>query len=110
MLFRSRSEWSDVRRFRIFSRVRQTLLKDHTPPDLIVKPAQQLGHMFIVEGTTEGGAVVTINGEWVEVKGDGYFRKAIEMRQNGWAEIVVIAVDPSGNKTERSETVNVEVY
>ncbi len=105
-----RSEWSEVRRFRIFSRDRQILMKDHTPPDLVVKQAQQLGHMFIVEGTTEVGAVVSINGERVEVRGDGHFRKAIEMRQNGRAKIVVIAVDPSGNKTERSETVNVEVY
>ncbi len=104
------SEWSAVRRFRIFSHERQALLKDHTPPELVVNPAQQLGHMFIVEGTTEGGAVVTINGETVEVRSDGHFRKAIEMRQNGRAEIVVVAVDPSGNKTERIETVNVEVY
>jgi hypothetical protein len=105
-----RSEWSAVQRFRIYSADRQTLLRDRTPPDLVLQPPQQLGHMFIVEGRTEAGASVTINGEPVEVDSGGNFRKAVEVRDTGWTELVVAAVDPSGNRTERREKVNVEVY
>jgi hypothetical protein len=106
----TRSEWSEIQRFRAYTQDRGAVLNDTTAPDLTVKPAQQLGHMFIVEGVAEAGATVTVNGERVEVDGMGNFRKTIEFRENGWNDIVVAAIDPSGNKTERREKVNVEVY
>jgi hypothetical protein len=105
-----RSEWCAVQRFRISSSDRKSLLRDRTPPELQVNPPQQLGHMFIIEGRTEPGASVTINGESVEVNADGSFRKAVEVRDVGITQLVVAAVDPSGNRTEKRETVNVEVY
>ncbi len=106
----TRSEWSEIQRFRAYTQDRESALDDTSPPELTVKPAQQLGHMFIVEGTVEAGATVTVNGERVEVDGMGNFSKTIEFRDNGWNDIIVAAIDPSGNKTERREKVNVEVY
>jgi anaerobic ribonucleoside-triphosphate reductase len=102
------SEWSAVRRFRIFSPDRQSLLQDEIPPPLDVTPAQQMGHLFIVRGQTEPGAIVTINGEFVEVDGEGRFSKTVELGTVGWNRLVVAAVDPSGNRTERTERVYVE--
>ncbi len=60
------SEWSQVRRFQVYSPDRRLLLEDSSPPELTVEPARQLGSMFIVEGRTEVGATVTVNGEAVE--------------------------------------------
>jgi hypothetical protein len=104
------SDWSPVRRFRIESPNRPALLEDRTPPFLEVGTPQQLGHLFIVEGRTEPGADVTVNGEHVEPDGEGAFRKAVEFREDGWNELVVIARDPSGNPTEHRERVYVEVF
>jgi len=104
------SEWSAVRRFRVFSTSSEHLLEDSVPPELIVSQPQQLGHMFIFEGATEISATVTINGEKVELDADGRFRKTVEIFDDGWIDIVIVAVDPSGNRTERTERVFVEVY
>jgi len=104
------SEWSPVRRFRLTTSGHRFPLEDHTPPDLKVEPARQMGQLFIVEGTTEPGATVTINGEPVDVDATGHFRKAIEVLDDGWNELVVAAVDPAGNRTERRQRVFVEVF
>ncbi len=104
------SEWSSARRFRVFSSTNEKLLEDTTPPELFVSPPQQLGNMFIIEGATEVTASVTIGGERVELDADGRFRKTVEIYKEGWNEIVVVAVDPSGNKREKRERVFVEVY
>jgi len=106
----TQSEWSSVRRFRVFSSSADHLLTDTTPPKLVVYPSQQLGHMFIFEGTTEPSATLTINGEKVELDADGGFRKTVEIFNEGWNDIVVVAVDPSGNPVEHRERVFVEVY
>lgn len=106
----AQSEWSAVRRFRVFSTSSEHLLEDTTPPELTVNKPQQLGHMFIFEGATEISATVTINGEKVELDADGRFRKTVEIFEDGWIDIVIVAVDPSGNRTERTERVFVEVY
>jgi hypothetical protein len=105
-----RSEWSTVRRFRIFSSSQQSLLQDDVPPPLQVDPPHQLGNLFIIEGRTEVGAVVTVNGEVVRLDGAGRFRKTVELVKDGWNELVIQSEDPSGNRTERRERVYVEVY
>lgn len=106
----TQSDWSPVRKFQIFSSSQQVLLEDRTPPELEYAPPQQLGQMFIIEGRSEVGATVTINGEPVEQDGAGRFRKTVEVTQEGWNELVIAAVDPSGNRTEFKERVYVEVY
>jgi len=104
------SEWSPARRFRVFSSADNEVLEDTTPPELIVKPPQQLGRMFIIEGSTEVGATITVNGEKVELGVAGTFRKTVEMFKEGWNDIVIVATDPSGNHSEHRERVFVEVY
>jgi hypothetical protein len=106
----AQSEWSAARRFRVFSPASATLLEDNTPPELVVNSPQQLGRMFIIEGTTEASASLTINGERVELDADGGFRKTVEIYREGWNDLIIVAVDPSGNPTERRERVFVEDF
>ncbi len=106
----TRSEWSAVRRFRVISSSTEHLIRDTTPPVLDVDTPQQLGRMFIVEGATETSATVTVNGERVELDPDGRFRKTVEIYKEGWNDIIIVAVDPSGNPTEHREPVYVEDY
>lgn len=104
------SEWSPVRRFQITASDLARGLEDRTPPMLEIQPARQMGPLFIVEGRTEVGATVTIGGEPVDVDANGHFRKAIEVAKAGWNDLIVAAVDPAGNRTERRQRVYVEVY
>ncbi len=104
------SEWSQVRRMRIYSSLQRAIRADRTAPQLTLLPTQQLGAMFIIQGRTEAGAAVTVNGEHVVTDGDGHFRKTIEIPREGWNDIEVVATDPAGNITKRAERVFVEVY
>lgn len=104
------SEWSQVRRMRIYSSLQQAMLADRAAPVLSLVPTQQLGAMFIIQGQTEVGASVTVNGERAATDADGRFRKTVEIPNEGWNNIEVVATDPAGNKTSRRERVFVEVY
>ena len=104
------SEWSQVRRLRIYSSLQRAIKADRTAPQLTLMPTQQLGAMFIVQGRTESGAAVTVNAERVVTDADGHFRKMIEIPREGWNNIEVLATDPAGNETSRKERVFVEVY
>lgn len=104
------SEWSSPRRFRVFSSADSKILEDTTPPELTIDPPQQLGRMFIIEGSTEVGATITINGERVELGVAGKFRKTVEIFKEGWNNILIVATDPSGNRSEHRERVFVEVF
>jgi len=105
---RLRSEWGPPRGFKAFTGTRVTELSDTTPPKLTVQRPTQMGNFFLLQGATEPGCTVTINGESVEVKADGSFKKAVALAREGWNTIVVRAVDPAGNVTEHRESVHVE--
>ena len=104
-----RSEWSDARPFKAFASSRVEVLADTTPPALDVQTPTQLGNLIIIQGTTEPGVTVTVNGEAVDVAGDGSFRKAVTLNRVGQNTIVIRATDPAGNKAEVRKQVFVEV-
>ncbi len=106
---RVRSEWSSPRAFKAFAGPRVEALTDTTPPKLEVQKPTQMGNFFIVQGVTVPGATVTINGEPVEVAGDGTFKKAVALNREGWNTIVIRATDPAGNTAEDRKSVLVEV-
>ncbi|MBZ5588357.1 MAG: FecR domain-containing protein [Acidobacteriia bacterium] len=106
---RVRSEWSSPRAFKVFAGPRAEALTDTTPPKLEVQRPTQMGNFFIVEGATVPGATVTVNGEPVEVAGDGTFKKAVALNREGWNTIVIRATDPAGNTSEDRKSVYVEV-
>jgi hypothetical protein len=102
------SEWSSVSRFQVHSASRRLLPEDREPPMLELTQIQPHGNLWIVNGKTEIGASVSVNDEPVEVDGEGRFSKTVEFTTEGDNEVVVIAVDPAGNPTERRVPVAVE--
>jgi len=106
---RVRSEWSSPRAFKAFAGPRVEALNDTTPPKLEVQKPTQMGNFFIIQGVTIPGATVTVNGEPVEVAGDGTFKKAVALNREGWNTIVIRATDPAGNTAEDRKSVYVEI-
>jgi hypothetical protein len=104
------SEWGPIRRFRINAPEHSRLIRDTEPPALHIETVRQLGQMFIVEGTTEPGSVVRINGERVDTDHRGNFRRMVEVQARGWNNIVIRATDPSGNDTVEKERVFLEEF
>jgi co-chaperonin GroES (HSP10) len=102
------SEWSAAERFQILAPGRRHALEDQIPPRLENVQVQQHGNVIIIDGITEVGASVTINSEPVGVGSDGYFSKTIELTQEGRNQIVVIATDSAGNRSDSTHTVFVE--
>ena len=102
------SDWSTVRRFRMLEEPVRTGAGDTTPPELSVLPPQQMGNLFLIYGKTEKGAVVTVNAEPADVGADGSFKKTITIERDGYAILVIKAVDAAGNETIRRMRVFVE--
>lgn len=104
------SEWSAPRRFRIYSRKHQQIMRDLEPPLLVISPLRQLGRLCIIEGQTEAGSKVHINGTNTETDSSGRFRKTLELHQIGWTDIVIKATDPSGNTTQKHQKAYLEEF
>jgi len=104
------SEWSTAHRFLIHSAEHRRVIHDTDPPKLTVAPVRQLGHLFIVEGTTELGATITINDAQVETDNKGRFRRSVEVHRIGWNDIIIRSTDPAGNQISRRERVFLEDY
>lgn len=102
------SDWSSVRRFRILEEPVHSGTADTTPPELTVYPPQQMGNLFLIFGKTEHGAVVTVNADPADVATDGTFKKTVTIERDGYAMLVIKAVDASGNETIRRMRVFVE--
>ena len=81
---------------------------DTTPPPLELLKPVSIGTFYIIEGTTEPGASVFVNGEEVEVESNGHFKKLVSFSKVGQNSVVVKAVDAAGNQTVKSQTVLVE--
>jgi hypothetical protein len=87
-----------------------TVYLDTTPPNLtIVKPVmfQQVSKLpLIIEGITEKGAKVSINGDSAEVREDGIFSYSLKTLPEGqFAVIEVVATDEAGNSTKKTVSV-----
>ena len=102
------SDWSPVRRFRMVAETLAGLSGDTVPPDLSVLPPQQMGNLFLIFGKTERGAIVTVNADPADVATDGSFKKTVTIERDGYAMLVIKAVDASGNETIRRMRVFVE--
>lgn len=101
------SDWSLVRRFKMLTEPpRQMGLA--LPPKLIVSTPQQMGNLFLIFGKTDPGAIVTVNAEPADVESDGSFKKTITIDREGYATLVIKAVDASGNETVKPVKVFVE--
>ncbi|MEM1201942.1 MAG: Ig-like domain-containing protein [Acidobacteriota bacterium] len=99
-----RGPWSDPRGFRVSQR-RGSSAEDTTPPALRIEDVQTYGSLLIVNGRTESGATVAINGEAASVNADGSFSKTLQMRQEGFAFVELTAEDAAGNTSHEQRRV-----
>jgi len=101
------SDWSSVRRFKMLTEPPR-MVGLAQPPHLVISPPQQMGNLFLIFGKTSPGAIVTVNAEPADVESDGSFKKTITIDREGYATLVIKAVDASGNETVKPVKVFVE--
>jgi len=100
--------WSKPWKFRVASFRSGLGEKDETPPQLDLQDVKSYGSIFIVDGHSEPGAQVEINGEQVKVAADGSFTKTVQLEKEGWSFIEIRARDSWGNQASRRHRVFVE--
>ncbi len=102
--------WSEPRKFRVASASHGGGgdKKDATPPELDLGDIKTYGSISMVNGRTEPGARVEVNGEQVALGADGSFTKAVQLDKEGWNIIEVRARNAWGNETVRRHRVFVE--
>lgn len=98
-----RGPWSDTRVFRVLRR--QSGDGDRTPPALDLESVQTYGRLLVVSGRTEAGARLTINGELAAVAANGSFSKSLQMAQEGFVFVEIIATDAHGNSSREQRRV-----
>jgi hypothetical protein len=101
------SDWSMVRRFKMLTEPPR-LIAGGRPPGLTVSAPQQMGNLFLIFGKTDPGAIVTVNAEPADVEPDGSFKKTVTIDREGYATLIIKAVDAAGNETVRPVKVFVE--
>jgi hypothetical protein len=102
------SDWSLVRRFKMLAEPPRIALGGGQPPRLTISRPQQMGNIFLIFGQTDPGVIVTVNGEPADVEADGSFKKTISVDREGYATLLIKAVDASGNETVKPVKVFVE--
>lgn len=102
--------WSEPRKFRVASAARTAggEKQDAAPPELDLGDIKTYGSISMVNGRTEPGARVEVNGEQVTLGADGSFTKTVQLNKEGWNIIEVRARNAWGNETVRRHRVFVE--
>lgn len=101
--------WSEARTFRVVASLRSGDRGDTTPPLLEIDQVQAYGNVFIVNGRTEPGAGVTVNGEAATVAANGTFTKTVQLTTDGWSFLELASTDKSGNVARLRHRVFVEI-
>jgi hypothetical protein len=99
--------WSSLRKFRALS-LDGIGWKDTVAPQLQVAKMTVNGNIVIVNGRTEPGVRVEIDGQRAPVEADGSFTLSVTPQTEGLVNVKVSAVDASGNRTETSQRVFIE--
>ena len=103
------SPFSETRKFKVASS-RERRTDDTTPPPLEVVDFLPSGHLVIINGRTEPGAVLSVDGQSVDVYDDGAFTAVVRMKKDGMNQVEIAAQDPAGNVTRMRRSVYVESY
>jgi len=101
---------SAARRFRIITQDKRLQKYDVTPPTLTIEEPRMSGNIALVRGKTEPGAMLTVDGEQVDVETDGSFFHPVILRQSGKSDLEFVAQDASGNETRKTKAVYAEFY
>jgi hypothetical protein len=95
--------FSDLWRFTLTKAPQSTA----PPPPLVVDAAELRGNMLHVQGRTEAGSQVTLDGERLEVQPDGSFNEFVTFDGGPGATVVVRATSPRGGASEQRRRVTV---
>jgi len=101
--------FSETRKFRIGSE-RERGPEDRVPPALQIVDFLPSGALVIINGRTEPSAIITIEGQAVDVYDDGSFTAVVKMKHDGMNSIEILAQDVAGNETRMRKSVYVETY
>ena len=103
------SLFSETRKFKIASS-HERPSDDTTPPPLEVVDFLPSGHLLIINGRTEPGAALSIDGQKVDVYDDGAFTAVVRIKKDGMNNLEIVAQDTAGNTTRMRRSVYVETY
>ena len=81
---------------------------DTDPPDLQISRVNVNGNIVIVSGRTEPGVKLEIDGQRAPVDADGTFTLSLTPREEGEVELLVSAIDASGNRSARTRHVYID--
>jgi hypothetical protein len=104
------SDWSSSRRFRFTSGEIRAGRPDSLPPSLVLERPKVTGTIVFVNGKTDPGATITVNGESVDSDSLGNFRKIIAIHKEGLNSVEVRAADGAGNVSVRRENVYIQIF
>lgn len=99
-----RGPWSEARAFRVQKR-QGSDREDKTPPPLELDSVQTYGSLLVVSGRTEAGVKLAVNGESAALGADGRFTKTLQMTQEGFVFVEVVATDGRGNASRQERRV-----
>ncbi len=103
------SAFSETRKFKIIStEIRDQ--EDKIPPAVEIKDFLVFSYQVIINGKTEPGAVLSIDGQRVDVFDDGTFTAVIKLTREGRNTLNIVAQDISGNETQVKRTAYVEAF
>jgi len=103
------SAFSEIRRFKVDGG-RERAADDTVPPDLMIAEFLPSGHLLIINGRTEPGSMLSVEGQSVDVYDDGTFTAVIRMKHEGKNDVAIVAQDAAGNETRLRKSVFVESY
>jgi hypothetical protein len=103
----SEGPFSSARKFKVVSG-RVTQAGDTTPPAVQIENFLVFASQVIVRGRTEPGALLSVDGQRVDVYDDGSFTTVVPLKHEGVNRVLFVAQDMAGNenRVERSATVN----
>ncbi len=104
------SAFSETRKFKIVSMDAFADQRDKTPPPIEIKDFLVFSYQVIINGRTEPGAVVSIDGRSVDVYDDVTFTAVIKLKREGKNVLKIVAQDLSGNEYEINRVAYVEAF
>ena len=103
------SAYSSVRKFKVTG-THIGRSEDTTPPSLEVVDFLPTGHLVIINGRTEPGALLTIDGRKIDVYDDGSFTAVVRLKREGYNDLNIEAQDAAGNTNRTRKRVYVESF
>jgi Glucodextranase, domain B len=103
------SSFSEVRKFKVMGAA-EGHAEDTVSPPLQIMDFLPSGHLVIINGHTEPGALLSVDGQKIDVYDDGSFTAVVRMKKEGLNQMDIVAQDSAGNQTRLRKSVYVESF